>query len=72
MTLRLSRAGSGVASAAVDPARAGFQMLMESGDLVKPALLPPNPGPFSFLPFYLRQDFHVLKNHIADMQKFKS
>ena len=62
MTLRLSRAGSEVAVAVVGPAVAGegFLMLMESGDLVKPALLPQSQDPF--LPtIYLRQNIQVLK-----------
>ena len=62
MTLRLSRAGSEVAVAVVGPAAAGegFQMLMESGDLVKPALLPQSKYPF--LPtINLRQSTQVLE-----------
>ena len=49
MTLRLSRAGSEVAAAVARMSCAGFQMLMESGDLVKPALLSPNPRRLFFL-----------------------
>ena len=62
MTLRLSRAGSEVAVAVVGPAAAGegFQMLMESGDLVKPALLPQSQDPF--LPtINMRQNTQVLE-----------
>ena len=68
MTLRLSRAGSEVAVAVVGPAAAGegFQMLMESGDLVKPDP-PPPPAPLPqsqdpFLPtINMRQNTQVLE-----------
>ena len=62
MTLRLSEREEGVAAAlsSVRPASKS-EMLMESGDLIKPCR-PPNPRTSLLLPtIYLQQSFRVLK-----------